>query len=55
MLRIANIFDQDLMALARQEALTIMDADPLLMDPRHAAIAAERERFLTRVQQHIGD
>ncbi len=55
MLRIANLFDQDLMALARQEAIVIMDADPLLTDPAHAGIAAERDRFLTRVQQHIGD
>ena len=44
-LRIANLFDQDLMALARQEALAIMDADPRLTDPTHAGLVAERDRF----------
>ena len=55
MLRIANVFDQDLMALARQEASIILEADPELADPKHAGIAAERERFLTRVQGNISD
>ncbi|MCE2499918.1 MAG: ATP-dependent DNA helicase RecG [Dehalococcoidia bacterium] len=55
MLRIANVFDQDLMALARQEAALIIDADPDLADSKHSGIAAARDRFLTRVQQHISD
>lgn len=55
MLRIANVFDQDLMALARQEAAAILDADPELTDPKHAGIAAERDRFLARVQDNISD
>ena len=55
MLRIANIFDQDLLALARREAADIIERDPELKDPRHAGIAAERDRFLTRVQFHITD
>ena len=55
MLRIASIFDQDLMALARREAAGILDADPELTDPRHAGIVAERDRFLNRVQAHISD
>ncbi len=55
MLRIASIFDQDLMALARREAAAILDADPELTDPRHAGIVAERDRFLNRVQAHISD
>ena len=54
-LRIANIFDQDLLALARQEASRIIEADPELEKPRHAGIAAERDRFLTRVQANISD
>ncbi|MDE2788489.1 MAG: ATP-dependent DNA helicase RecG [Chloroflexota bacterium] len=54
-LRIANVFDQDLMALARQEAAAILDADPELADPKHAGIAAERDRFLARVQDNISD
>ena len=55
MLRIASIFDQDLMALARREAAAILDADPELSDPKHAGIVAERDRFLDRVQAHISD
>ncbi len=55
MLRIANVFDQDLMALARQEAAAILDADPDLTDPKHAGIVAERDRFLARVQDNISD
>ena len=55
MLRIANVFDQDLMALARQEAAAILDADPELTDPKHAGIVAERDRFLARVQDNISD
>ena len=54
-LRIANIFDQDLMALARQEAGRIIEADPELTHPDHAGIVAERDRFLNRVQIHIAD
>jgi ATP-dependent DNA helicase RecG len=54
-LRIANLFDQDLMALARREAANIMETDPELTDPRNAGIAEERDRFLTRAEQHIGD
>ncbi len=55
MLRIANVFDQDLMALARQEAAAILDADSELTDPKHAGIVAERDRFLARVQDSISD
>ena len=54
-LRIANVFDQDLLALARREAAGIIEDDPELEKPRHAGIAAERDRFLTRVQAHISD
>ena len=54
-LRIANVFDQDLLAIARQEAARIIEADPELQELRHAGIAAERDRFLTRVQAHISD
>ena len=54
-LRIANVFDQDLLAIARQEAAKIIEADPELEHPRHAGIAAERDRFLNRVQAHISD
>ena len=54
-LRIANVFDQDLLALARQEAARIIEDDPELEKPRHAGIAAERDRFLTRVQAHTSD
>ncbi len=55
MLRIANVFDQDLMALARQEAAAILDADPELTDPKHAGIVAVRDRFLARFRDNISD
>ena len=55
MLRIASIFDQDLMALARREAAGILESDPELADPRHGGIVAERDRFLNRVQAHMSD
>ena len=55
MLRIASVFDQDLMALARREASLIIEADPELTAPGHAGIAAARDRFLTRVREHISD
>ncbi len=54
-LRIANLFDQDLMAMARREAALIIAADPELADAKHAGIAAARDRFLARFQQHISD
>ena len=54
-LRIANVFDQDLLALARQEAARIIEDDPELEKPHHTGVAAERDRFLTRVQAHISD
>ena len=54
-LRIADIFDQDLMALARREAAAILESDPELTHPKHAAIVAERDRFLTRTQAHTTD
>ena len=54
-LRIANIFDQDLLALARREAAVIIEDDPELESPRHAGIAAERDRFLNRAQAHVTD
>ena len=54
-LRIANIFDQDLLALARREAAVIIEDDPELESPRHAGIAAERDRFLNRAQAHVAD
>ncbi len=54
-LRVANVFDQDLLALARQVATNLIAADPNLEDPKHAGIAAERDRFLNRVQANISD
>lgn len=54
-LRIASIFDQDLIALARTEALALMDADPNLADPAHAELAAQRDRFLAQVQENLTD
>ena len=55
MLRIASLFDQDLIALARTEAMSLLEADPGLVDPAHAELAAQRDRFLARVQQNLTD
>lgn len=55
MLRIANIFDQDLLALAREEAGRLIRDDAELSDPTHAGIRAERDRFLSRVASHNSD
>ena len=55
MLRIANLFDLDLLAMARREAGLIIEADPELAAPEHAGIAAARDRFLGRFQKHISD
>ena len=54
-LRIASIFDQDLIALARTEALALMASDPDLTDPTHAELAAQRDRFLAQVQENLAD
>ena len=55
MLRVASLFDQDLMALARREANGLIETDPELAAPEHRGIAAERDRFLNRVAAHISD
>ena len=55
MLRVASLFDQDLMALARREANGLIETDPELAAPEHQGIAAERDRFLNRVAAHISD
>ena len=55
MLRIASLFDQDLIALARTEAMSLLEADPDLADPAHAELADQRDRFLARVQQNLTD
>ena len=55
MLRVASLFDQDLMALARREANQLIETDPELTAPEHQGIAAERDRFLNRVAAHISD
>ena len=55
MLRVASLFDQDLMALARREANQLIETDPELTAPEHQGIAADRDRFLNRVAAHISD
>ena len=55
MLRIDNVFDRELMSLARREASLIIESDPELTDPQHAGIADARDRFLTRIQQYISN
>jgi ATP-dependent DNA helicase RecG len=48
-LRMAHISDRELLALARKEATRLMEQDPELAAPEHAALAAQVARFLDRV------
>ncbi|MCH8235545.1 MAG: DNA helicase RecG, partial [Chloroflexi bacterium] len=45
-LRIATLFDADLLASARAEATDLIAADPGLTEPGHEALAKELERTL---------
>ena len=44
-LRMARVTDTDLLALARQEAVTLLEGDPTLAAPGHAALKAALARF----------
>jgi ATP-dependent DNA helicase RecG len=52
-LRMAQLSDRSLLALARQEAEGIMERDPRLSQPQHAALAAQVARFLDRVSAEV--
>jgi ATP-dependent DNA helicase RecG len=48
-LRMAQLSDRELLAMARKEATQLMKQDPELAAPEHAALAAQVTRFLDRV------
>jgi ATP-dependent DNA helicase RecG len=48
-LRMAQLSDRELLAMARKEATQLMKLDPELAAPEHAALAAQVTRFLDRV------
>jgi ATP-dependent DNA helicase RecG len=48
-LRMAQLSDRELLALARKEATRLMEQDPDLAAPEHVALAARVTRFLDRV------
>ena len=50
-LRMARLSDQDLLSMARQEAATLLRADPTLERPEHLALAQELARF-SAASQH---
>ena len=52
-LRMAQLSDRSLLALARREAEGIMAQDPELSQPQHAALAAQVARFLDRVSAEV--
>jgi ATP-dependent DNA helicase RecG len=52
-LRMARLSDQDLLALARQEASTLLKEDPNLAWPQHQALAQNLARFASSPQGEI--
>jgi ATP-dependent DNA helicase RecG len=48
-LRMAQLSDRELLAMARKEATRLMEQDPELTAPEHAGLAAQVTRFLDRV------
>jgi ATP-dependent DNA helicase RecG len=47
--RVASLFDTRLIELARREAERLLDRDPELSQPEHAALAAEVARMIETV------
>lgn len=52
-LRMAQLSDRDLLDLARQEAMRIMEEDPYLEGASHAALAAQVARFMEQVSAEM--
>jgi ATP-dependent DNA helicase RecG len=51
--RIASLLDTRLIELARREAERLLDSDPELSRPEHAALAAEVARMLELVTGEV--
>jgi ATP-dependent DNA helicase RecG len=52
-LKMAQISDRELLELARDEATRLMEEDPDLKQPDHAAIAAQVARFVDRASANV--
>ena len=52
-LRMAHISDRELLELARNEAAKLIDEDPGLKSPEHAAIAAQVARFVDQASANV--
>ncbi len=49
----AHITDRELLELARNEASRLMEEDPELTSPDHAAIAAQVARFVDQASANV--
>jgi len=52
-LRMAHISDRELLEMARNEAARLIDKDPGLKSPEHAAIAAQVARFVDQASANV--
>ena len=52
-LKMAHITDRELLEMARYEATKLMENDPELKAPDHAAIAAQVARFIDRASANV--
>ena len=52
-LRMAHITDRELLEMARNEASMLMEEDPGLKQPKHAAIAAQVARFVDQASANV--
>jgi hypothetical protein len=49
----AHITDRELLEMARDEATKLMEDDPDLKAPEHAAISAQVARFVDRASANV--
>ena len=52
-LRMAHLSDRHLLEAAREEAARLMESDPELQAPEHAAIAAQVARFVDQASAEV--
>ena len=53
-LRMAHLSDRRLLEMARDEAARLMEQDPELKAPEHAALAAQVARFVDQASADVG-
>ena len=52
-LKMAHITDRELLEMARDEATKLMEEDPELTGPSHAAIASQVDRFVDQASANV--